>query len=92
VIGYTLYSAFNASVRAANLKSIPFVAPTPDDIAANNITLSDIAKVTEQRTADNRATGQGYFTEQMFKVRIFFFAAILLYSIKLAQHYWPCSL
>ncbi|KAJ7738281.1 Alpha/Beta hydrolase protein [Mycena olivaceomarginata] len=67
VIGYTLYSIFNTSVRAANLKSIPFVAPTPDDIAANNTTLSDIAKVTKQRTADNRATGQGYFTEQMFE-------------------------
>ncbi|KAF7367408.1 Epoxide hydrolase domain protein [Mycena sanguinolenta] len=67
VIGYTLYSTFNTSVRAANLKSIPFVAPTPDEIAAENITLSDIAKVTKERTVDYRTRGMGYFTEQTFK-------------------------
>ncbi|KAJ7356708.1 Alpha/Beta hydrolase protein [Mycena albidolilacea] len=85
VIGYTLYSAFNTSVRAANLKSIPFVAPTPDDIAANNITLSDIAKVTEQRTADNRATGQGYFTEQTFKPNTI---GLALYDNPIGQLAW----
>ncbi|KAJ7239015.1 hypothetical protein B0H12DRAFT_84972 [Mycena haematopus] len=40
---------------------IPFVAPTPDEIAAENITLSDIAKVTEGRTMDYPARGMGYF-------------------------------
>ncbi|KAJ6569565.1 Alpha/Beta hydrolase protein [Mycena capillaripes] len=67
IIGYILYSSYNTSVRAAHVKSIPFLAPTPDEMAANNITMSKIGKVTEQRTVDYRATGMGYFTEQTFK-------------------------
>ncbi|KAJ6519255.1 Alpha/Beta hydrolase protein [Mycena sanguinolenta] len=85
VIGYTLYSTFNTSVRAANLKSIPFVAPTPDEIAAENITLSDIAKVTEERTVDYRARGMGYFAEQTFKPNSI---GLALYDNPIGQLAW----
>jgi hypothetical protein len=55
-------------VRAAHFVFLPFVPPSPQDIADNNITLSDTAKVTLQRTVDWLTIGQGYFQEQTFKV------------------------
>jgi hypothetical protein len=70
-IGYMLYSSFNTSVRAAHVRSVPFVAPTPEEIAAANITLSAIEQVAAQRTVNFRARGMGYFTEQTFKVYSF---------------------
>ncbi|KAF7340154.1 Epoxide hydrolase domain protein [Mycena venus] len=85
IIGYTLYNSFNTSARAANVKSIPFVAPTPDEIVTNNITLSDIAKVTEQRTVDFRATGMGYSTEQTFKPNSI---GLALYDNPIGQLAW----
>ncbi|KAJ7922793.1 Alpha/Beta hydrolase protein [Mycena leptocephala] len=66
-IGYHLYESYNATVRAAHFVFLPFVPPLPQDIADNNITLSDTAKVTLQRTVDWLTTGQGYFQEQTFK-------------------------
>ncbi|KAJ7238991.1 Alpha/Beta hydrolase protein [Mycena haematopus] len=66
-IGYHLYESFNASVRAANFVFLPFQPPSPQDIADNNITLSDIQKVTLQRTVDWLTIDQGYFQEQSFK-------------------------
>ncbi|KAF7340180.1 putative epoxide hydrolase [Mycena venus] len=66
-IGYHLYESFNASVRAAHFVFLPFLPPSPQDIADNNITLNDIEKVTLNRTVDWLTTGQGYFQEQEFK-------------------------
>ncbi|KAJ7139486.1 Alpha/Beta hydrolase protein [Mycena epipterygia] len=66
-IGYDLYKTYNASVRAAHFVFLPFSPPSPQEIADNNITLSDIAKVTLQRGVDWTTIGNGYFTEQTFK-------------------------
>ncbi|KAF7340178.1 Epoxide hydrolase domain protein [Mycena venus] len=66
-IGYHMYESFNASVRAAHFAFLPFVPPSPQDIADNNITLNDIEKVTLNRTVDWLTIGQGYFQEQTFK-------------------------
>ncbi|KAJ7674429.1 Alpha/Beta hydrolase protein [Mycena rosella] len=66
-VGYDLYKSYNATVRAAHFAFLPFSPPTPQDIADNNITLSEIAKVTLQRTVDWTTTGDSYFTEQTFK-------------------------
>ncbi|KAF7340177.1 Alpha beta-hydrolase [Mycena venus] len=66
-IGYHMYESFNASVRAAHFVFLPFVPPSPQDIADNNITLNDIEKVTLNRTVDWLTIGQGYFQEQAFK-------------------------
>jgi len=66
-IGYHMYESFNTTVRAANFVFLPFDPPSPQDIADNNITLSDIQKVTLQRTVDWLTIGQGYFQEQTFK-------------------------
>ncbi|KAJ7451135.1 Alpha/Beta hydrolase protein [Mycena latifolia] len=66
-VGYDLYKSYNASVRAAHFVFLPFNPPSPQDIADNNITLSEIAKVTLQRTVDWTTTGNAYFMEQTFK-------------------------
>ncbi|KAJ6573944.1 Alpha/Beta hydrolase protein [Mycena vulgaris] len=84
-IGYTLYSSFNTSVRAAHLRSVPFVAPTPEELAANNITLSNIEKVAVERTVDFRARGMGYFTEQTFKPNSI---GLALYDNPIGQLAW----
>ncbi|KAJ7931181.1 Alpha/Beta hydrolase protein [Mycena leptocephala] len=67
-VGYSLYSGFNTTVRAAHFVFLPFLPPTPEQIAEDNITLSAIQKVTEQKTVDWTTTQFGYFIEQVNKV------------------------
>jgi hypothetical protein len=49
---------------------IPFPSPSPEEIVANNITLSDVQKVAQQRAIDWSATNGGYYTEQTTKVGV----------------------
>jgi hypothetical protein len=56
-------------VRAAHFVFLPFLPPSAEDLAANNITLSDIQKVTEHRVIEFNAIGNGYLIEQSTKVR-----------------------
>ncbi|KAJ7857088.1 Alpha/Beta hydrolase protein [Mycena olivaceomarginata] len=67
VVAYSLYSSFNTTVRAAHFVFLPFLPPSAEDIAANNITLSDIQKVTEHRFIEFNAIGNGYLIEQSTK-------------------------
>ncbi|KAJ6621487.1 Alpha/Beta hydrolase protein [Mycena sp. CBHHK59/15] len=67
VIGYGLYGSFNTTVRAAQFVFIPFLPPSADEIAANNITLSAVQQVAEQRFEAWSTTGFSYFTEQTNK-------------------------
>ncbi|KAJ7301974.1 Alpha/Beta hydrolase protein [Mycena albidolilacea] len=67
VVAYSLYSSFNTTVRAAHFVFLPFLPPSAEDIAANNITLSDIQKVTEHRVIEFNAIGNGYLIEQRTK-------------------------
>ncbi|KAJ7184630.1 epoxide hydrolase 1 [Mycena filopes] len=57
-VAYSMYGSYNTTVRAAHFTFI---------LAANNITLSEIQKVTEQRYTEWSGTGQGYFIEQTTK-------------------------
>ncbi|KAJ7618573.1 Alpha/Beta hydrolase protein [Roridomyces roridus] len=66
-VAYSLYSSFNETVRAAHFAFLPFTPPTAQDIAGNNITLSDVQKVTLQRNAEWSTIGNGYFIEQTTK-------------------------
>ncbi|KAJ6585740.1 Alpha/Beta hydrolase protein [Mycena capillaripes] len=66
-VGYSLYSSFNTTVRAAHFAFLPFFPPSAQEVAENNITLSDVQKVTQQRTIEWNTTGQTYFTEQATK-------------------------
>ncbi|KAJ7792316.1 Alpha/Beta hydrolase protein [Mycena olivaceomarginata] len=67
VVAYSLYSSFNTTVRAAHFVFLPFLPPSAEDIAASNITLSDIQKVTEHRVIEFNAIGNGYLIEQRTK-------------------------
>ncbi|KAJ7604780.1 Alpha/Beta hydrolase protein [Roridomyces roridus] len=46
-VAYSLYSSFNETVCAAHFAFLPFTPPTAQDIADNNITLSDAQKTTK---------------------------------------------
>ncbi|KAJ7700409.1 Alpha/Beta hydrolase protein [Mycena rosella] len=67
VVAYSLYSSFNATVRAGHFVFIPFYPPSAQEIAANNISLSDVQKVAEQRFIEWSTTGNGYSVEQTNK-------------------------
>ncbi|KAF7344244.1 Epoxide hydrolase domain protein [Mycena venus] len=68
-IAYDLYSSYNQTVRATHLALLIFLPPTAEEIAEQNITLSEDEQVTERRTAAYFAIGQGYFQEHEFKAR-----------------------
>ncbi|KAJ6507175.1 epoxide hydrolase 1 [Mycena vitilis] len=74
VLGYSTYAvhstdwtSFNTTVRAAQFVFVPFFPPSAQDIIQNNITLSPIQEVTEQRLTAWTASGSGYFIEQTGK-------------------------
>jgi hypothetical protein len=85
--GYSLYT-FNTTVRAAHFVFIPFVPPSSQEIAENNITLSDAQKVAEQRYIELTTIGMGYFTEQTTKVCRDIPSISLGYLHSTAQRYW----
>ncbi|KAJ6508059.1 Alpha/Beta hydrolase protein [Mycena vulgaris] len=66
-VAYSLYGTFNTTARAAHFVFIPFFPPTAQDIADNNITLSAVQQVTEQRYIDWTNTGTGYLVVQTNK-------------------------
>ncbi|KAJ7369067.1 Alpha/Beta hydrolase protein [Mycena albidolilacea] len=67
VIGYSLYSSFNTTVRAAHFVMIPFLPPSGEQLAADNITLSDDQNVALERSIDWLTLNGGYNTEQSTK-------------------------
>lgn len=69
-IGWYLYDLFPGSVRAAYLNFFPFSPPTPEQVAADNQTLTPFEQFGVQRTANWTATGRGYFIEQTTRVSI----------------------
>ncbi|KAJ7171790.1 Alpha/Beta hydrolase protein [Mycena crocata] len=71
VLGYSTY-ALHGTDRCPRGALEVCAVPRPDteEIAANNITLSDIAKTVEQRTMDYRARVMGYVVQQTSKVQL----------------------
>ncbi|KAF7370216.1 putative epoxide hydrolase [Mycena sanguinolenta] len=63
-VAYSLYSSFNTTARAAHFVFIPFYPPIAEEIAENNITLSALQEVAEQRVAAYENDGEGYAIEQ----------------------------
>ncbi|KAJ6507190.1 Alpha/Beta hydrolase protein [Mycena vitilis] len=66
-VAYSMYASFNTTVRAGHFAFLPFFPPTAQEIAADNITLSDIQKVSQHRNAEWSSTGNAYFLEQQTK-------------------------
>lgn len=93
-VSYSLYSSFNTTVRAAHFAFLPFFPPSAQEIAENNITLSDVQKVTEQRTIEWNATGHAYFLEQATKVRnipLHIDVLSIFKSCSPMTSGWPCT-
>ena len=69
-VAYSLYDNFNASTRAAHFSFLPFNPLTRDQLAAQNISLTSSLEEAEERTmVEWASTGNGYFQEQLTKVR-----------------------
>ncbi|KAJ6508056.1 Alpha/Beta hydrolase protein [Mycena vulgaris] len=66
-VAYSLYSSFNTTVRTTHFVFIPFIPPSAQEIADNNITLSDAQQVAEQRGTEWSTIGNSYFNEQTNK-------------------------
>lgn len=65
---YSLYDNFNRSTRAAHFAFLPFFPLTPDQLAAQNITItSPLEHSEEQRLVSWLTTGNAYFAEQATK-------------------------
>ncbi|KAJ6507204.1 Alpha/Beta hydrolase protein [Mycena vitilis] len=84
-VGYSLYSSFNTTVRAAQFVFIPFFPPTPQEMAENNITLTPVQQVAAQRGVDYSTTGTGYFVEQSTKPNDI---GLALYDSPMGQLAW----
>lgn len=66
---YSLYDNYNYSTRAAHFAFLPFFPLTPDQLAAENITLSSkLEQTEEQNFVTWTTTGNAYFSEQATKV------------------------
>ncbi|KAF4237745.1 hypothetical protein CNMCM6805_006802 [Aspergillus fumigatiaffinis] len=68
-VSYTMYDKFNATLGAAHSVFLPFYPPTPRELTAGNITLSEAEQVEEQNAMNSANTSDGYFIEQSTKVR-----------------------
>ncbi|QYS95404.1 EHN domain-containing protein [Trichoderma simmonsii] len=64
---YSLYDNYNSSTRAAHFAFLPFFPLTPDQLAAENITLSKLEQSEEQNFVTWSTTGNAYFSEQATK-------------------------
>lgn len=65
---YSLYDNYNSSTRAAHFAFLPFFPLTPDQLVAENITLSKLEQSEEQNFVTWSTTGNAYFSEQATKV------------------------
>lgn len=65
---YSLYDNYNSSTRAAHFAFLPFFPLAPDQLVAENITLSNLEQSEEQNFVTWSTTGNAYFSEQATKV------------------------
>ncbi|KAK1749663.1 Alpha/Beta hydrolase protein [Echria macrotheca] len=85
-IAYSLYNSFNKTVRAGHFAFIPFYPLTPDQLAAENITLSTpLEQFEAQRFVGWSTTGNGYFIEQTTKPNTI---GLALYDNPVGQLAW----
>ncbi|KAK3368428.1 Alpha/Beta hydrolase protein [Podospora didyma] len=85
-IAYSLYGSFNSTVRASHFAFIPFFPLTPDQLAAENISLdTDLEKFEEGRFVEWSLTGNGYFVEQTTKPNTI---GLALYDNPVGQLAW----
>lgn len=59
-----MYDQFNATVKAAQFKILPFFSQTHEQLSAQGITPTAAEAAQEQRAMDFKNPGVGYFMEQ----------------------------
>ncbi|KAJ7585314.1 Alpha/Beta hydrolase protein [Mycena floridula] len=67
VVGYSAYSQFPSTVRAAQFTFIPFFPPSAQEIADAGIVLDSFGQFAEARVIEWTSTGTGYLVEQSTK-------------------------
>ncbi|KAJ7585281.1 epoxide hydrolase 1 [Mycena floridula] len=66
-VGYSAYSQFPTTVRAAHFTFLPFTPPSAQEIADAGIVLDSFGQFAEARAIEWSSTGNGYFIEQSTK-------------------------
>ncbi|KAF2730317.1 alpha/beta-hydrolase [Polyplosphaeria fusca] len=84
-VAYSLYDNFNASVRATHLAFAPFHPATPEQLAAQNISLSPTEQFEESEAMNWNSAGSGYFYEQTTKPNTI---GLALYDNPVGQLAW----
>ncbi|KAF8169831.1 Alpha/Beta hydrolase protein [Mycena galopus ATCC 62051] len=84
-VGYSLYSSFNTTVRASQFVFLLFFPPSAEEIAENNVTLSAVQTVTEERYTEWTSSGTGYFVGRATKPNDF---GLVLYDNPVGQLAW----
>jgi pimeloyl-ACP methyl ester carboxylesterase len=69
VVGFDMYNQFNTTVKAAHFNFLPFFSLTPEQLAAQGITLTAAEATQEQRAMDFENSGIGYYMDQATTVR-----------------------
>ncbi|KAJ7018627.1 Alpha/Beta hydrolase protein [Mycena alexandri] len=85
VVGYSLYKNFPKTVRAAQFVFIPFIPPSREQMAAENITLTAEQNVTVARYTAAGTTGLGFRDMQTNKPND---VALSLYDNPVGQLAW----
>jgi len=64
VVAYSMYSSYNDTVRASHFTFLPFVPPTPQEIADANVTLTPLEQFGASRVLEWDTKGNAYLQEQ----------------------------
>ncbi|KAJ7646786.1 Alpha/Beta hydrolase protein [Roridomyces roridus] len=89
VVAYDLYANYNTTVRGGHFVFVPFVPLTPEQLAAENITLTPEEAIPESLYVMWSTTGDGYFHEQATRPKNLGFA---LYDSPVGQLSWIGSI
>ncbi|KAM0449852.1 hypothetical protein ACHAO4_007154 [Trichoderma viride] len=85
VVGFDMYDQFNTTVKVVHFNFLPFFPLTPEELAAQGITLTAAEAVQEQRAMDFDNSGIGYYMEQSTTVNT---VGLALYDNPVGQLSW----
>jgi hypothetical protein len=68
LLTFTLYDAYNTTARAAHFPLLPFYSTTPEELVAQNITISPLEQFIHERAMEWTINGTGYFLMHIHRV------------------------
>ncbi|PTB63158.1 alpha/beta-hydrolase [Trichoderma citrinoviride] len=84
-VAFDMHDQFNEAVKAVHLNFLPFFSSTPEELAAQGITLTGDDAVQEERAMDFANSGIGYYIEQTTEVNT---VGLALYDNPVGQLSW----